>query len=100
MTTGVWQSPTAIKPDNRSRSSVGIDFVLTGNQKTNLHIFTGATVSKIDLAESTNASDATATGVQFISGGQNQTIKLTSRGNVVVSAGTSGYARQSLLVTA
>ncbi|KAK7683859.1 hypothetical protein QCA50_013237 [Cerrena zonata] len=90
LTSGVWQSPTAIKPDNRSRSAVGTDFVLAGNKKTNLKIFTGATVSKIILAGGAISGSAgvSATGVQFISGGQNQTVKLTSRGNVIVTAGT------------
>ncbi|CAL1709880.1 unnamed protein product [Somion occarium] len=92
-TAGVWQSPTAIKPDNRSRSSVGTDFVLAGNKKPNLQIFTGAIATKIDLngGISTGPSVPTnvrATGVEYVSGGTNHTINLTSRGNVIVTAGT------------
>ena len=84
---GVWSTPYAVKPDNRSHAFFGEDLVVSGIVKPNLHVLTGAEVTRIVLGKSRKPNDASATAVEYVQGGQTQILKLKSGGRVVLTAG-------------
>ena len=76
-----------MKPDNRSHAFFGEDLVVSGIAKSNLHVLTGAEVTRIVLGKSRKPNDASATAVEYVQGGQTQILKLKSGGRVVLTAG-------------
>ncbi|CAL1709878.1 unnamed protein product [Somion occarium] len=85
---GVAQAPTTIKPHNRSRSVFYEDIVLKNKKRPNLHIFTGAEVTKIDLRKDGSSGDVHATGIEYVANGSSQTLQVCPEGRVIVTAGT------------
>ena len=84
---GVWSTPYAVKPDNRSHAFFGEDLVVSGITKPNLRILTGAEVTRIVLGKGRKPDDVSATAVEYIQGGRTQRLKLKSGGRVVLTAG-------------
>lgn len=88
-TLGSWQAPTTVAPLNRSRSYAANAFLLPNIGRTNLVVYEGAVVSKIDFASTPSTGGAAATGVEYIpdGGSGSVTVPLRSGGRVVVTAG-------------
>ncbi|TDL16830.1 alcohol oxidase [Rickenella mellea] len=89
-TIGVWQAPCAIDAENRSRSYAVNTFLHPNDRRENLHIITGAHVTRTILADEqlSKAGDVRAVGVQYIADNETRSIHVTERGHVVITAGT------------
>lgn len=64
-----------------------------GITKQNLHVLTGAEVTKIQLDKPAGSSDVHASGVEFVKNRKAQVLRLNPGGKVVLTAGK----RHSLL---
>ncbi|KAK7683788.1 hypothetical protein QCA50_013164 [Cerrena zonata] len=85
---GVWSTPYAVKPVNRSHAFYGEDLVVSGITKPNLHLITGAEVTKLELSKDAKSGDASATGVEFVKNGKSQVLRVKTDGQIVLAAGT------------
>lgn len=83
---GAPTNPASVDPTTMERRYVVNAYYLPNVLRTNLHVLTGAHVKKIELKSSTESDGAvTATGVTFLSNGEEYTVKVNKK--VLLCAG-------------
>lgn len=83
---GAYNQLTTIDPDNVIRSYAAREYYYPHAQSPNLHVVTGAQVSKINFEKNGNSEESiTAVGVEFINQGKSYEVK--ARKEVILSAG-------------
>ncbi|KDR78172.1 hypothetical protein GALMADRAFT_245205 [Galerina marginata CBS 339.88] len=82
---GTWIASANLDPKTWTRSYSATAYLLPNIDRPNLHVLTGALVSRIALGPATEGTDRTATGVEFIVGEKTHEVKVNKE--VVLSAG-------------
>lgn len=77
-----------MKPVNRYHAFYGEDLVVSGIVGPNLHLLTGAEVTKLQLSTNAKSGDVLATGVEYVRNGETQLLKVRGGGRAVLTAGT------------
>ncbi|KAI6140817.1 GMC oxidoreductase [Pisolithus tinctorius] len=82
-TSGIWNALVAVDRNSGSRSDSATGYYCPSAKRPNLHVLSGATVTRVLFDNST--SNLTATGVAFVSGGSQYVVNATRE--IVLSTG-------------